>query len=441
MTDWLNAKAADLGRAVAGGTLDPVELTDAFLAAIEAHPKGPDIYARPMPEAAHEAALAARSRAKEGRLRGPLDGVPVSWKDLFDTAGVVTEAGSRILAGRIPKADAVVVERGTAAGLVPLGKTHLSELAFSGLGINPMTATAPNPHGEGLCPGGSSSGAAASLSFGLAAGAIGSDTGGSVRIPAAWHDLVGLKSTHGLVPLDGAVPLIPSLDTVGPLCRSVEDAALLHAILADEAPADLSGASLSGTRLLVDTGVFAENLDRGIARAFEEAVARLAAAGARIEERTLVSPREVLTHAWTVGVESYAVWGEAIEANPDAMFPMIRARFETGKGHDAVRYQRALLAIARLRGDWLAETQDFDAVLAPTTAIPAPEIAPLLADDQRYIATNMLALRNTRIGNMLGLSALTLPTGTPMAGLMLIGRPMGEAALLRLGAAAERALG
>lgn len=440
MTDWLTRSAASLGREIEKGAIDTVELTDAFLEAISAHPEAGRIYARTMPEAAHAAAEAARRRAKAGERLGPLDGVPISWKDLFDTEGVVTEAGSKLLAGRLPEEDAVVVQRGAAAGLVPLGKTHLSELAFSGLGLNPMTATSPNPHGGGLCPGGSSSGAAASVSFGLAAAGIGSDTGGSVRLPAAWHDLVGLKTTHGLIPLDGVVPLIPSLDTVGPLCRTVEDAALIHAVLDGSDPADLSDGDLSTARFLVETGVFQDGVDPSIARGFETALERLARAGAGIEERALPAVGEVLEHSWIVGVESYAVWGDEIEANPDAMFPMIRARFETGKGKDAVAYQRALMALAQLRKDWIVETLAFDAVLAPTVAIAAPEAAPLLADERAYVETNLKALRNTRIGNMLGLSALTVPTGTPMAGLMLMGRPFGEARLLALGAAAERAL-
>ncbi len=440
MQDWLWATASDLGRGIDTGRIDPVDLAETYLAAIDAHPLTSRIYARTMPEAARAAAGAASRRAREGRRLGPLDGVPISWKDLFDTSGTATEAGSRLLAGRVPETDATVVTRGAAAGLVPLGKTHLSELAFSGLGINPMTATAPNPHGEGLVPGGSSSGAAASISFGLAAAGIGSDTGGSVRIPAAWHDLVGLKTTHGLIPDDGVVPLVPSLDTVGPLCRSVEDAALLHAILADRPPADLEDGSLAGTRFLVDTGTFMEEIDPAIAGAFEAAVTQLAAAGSEIVRRRIASAPKALSLAWIVGVEAYAVWGEQIEARPDDMFPMIRARFETGKGHDAVAYQRALFELADTRRAWRSETEGFDAVLAPATAITAPEAAPLLEDEQHYIATNLKALRNTRIGNMLGLSALTLPTGTPMAGLMLMGRPMGEDRLLHVGAAVERVL-
>ncbi|MDH3264989.1 MAG: amidase family protein, partial [Paracoccaceae bacterium] len=201
MDDWRKMSAGDLGRGIASGGIDPVELAEAFLEAIAAHPDASRIYARTTPERARAEAKAAAERARAGHRRHPLDGVPISWKDLFDSAGVATEAGSALLAGRVPVADAAVLANATAQGSVCLGKTHLSELAFSGLGLNPITATPPNVNDPAAVPGGSSSGAAASVAFGLAAGAIGSDTGGSVRIPAAWNDLVGLKTSVGRLPM------------------------------------------------------------------------------------------------------------------------------------------------------------------------------------------------------------------------------------------------
>ena len=220
--------------------------------AASAHEYGPRIYVRMTRERALAEAEGARKRAKSGFRRGLLDGVPISWKDLFDTAGIVTEAGSMLLAGRIPEADAAVLQRATQAGMVCLGKTHMSELAFAGLGVNPAyggnidprPGTPPNVNDPALAPGGSSSGAAASVAFGLAAAGIGSDTGGSVRVPAAWNDLVGLKTTHGRLSLKGVVPLAESFDTVGPLCRTVEDCAQLLAVMEGGKPADLRGASL-----------------------------------------------------------------------------------------------------------------------------------------------------------------------------------------------------
>ncbi|MGA1684985.1 MAG: amidase, partial [Gemmobacter sp.] len=236
--------AAALGREIEAGRADPVALAEAFLGAIAAHPEGARVYARTTPERAMAEAGAARARARAGLRRHPLDGVPLSWKDLFDTAGIATEAGSALLAGRVPAADADVLAEATRAGLVCLGKTHMSELAFSGLGLNPVTATPPNVNDPARVPGGSSSGAAASVALGLAPAAIGSDTGGSVRIPAAWNDLVGLKTTEGRIGLGGVVPLAESFDTVGPLARSVEDCALILSALEGGRPADLRGATL-----------------------------------------------------------------------------------------------------------------------------------------------------------------------------------------------------
>jgi len=329
--DWLNLSAAELGRRIGRGEIDPRDLTEAFLSAVDAHSFGPRIYARTTPTRARAEAEASAARAKAGVRLGPLDGVPVSWKDLFDTAGTPTEAGSKMLAGRTPDRDAEVVARGARAGLVCLGKTHMSELAFSGLGVNPMTATSPNIHDPDAAPGGSSSGAAASVAFGLAAAAIGSDTGGSVRIPSAWNDLVGLKTTAGLIPNDGVVPLSPTLDTVGPLTRTVEDAALLYAILSGQPAPDLSEASLAGRSFYVPTDAALDDLDPAIARAFDDALARIEAAGATIARGPAPELVETLALAAEggaiVNTEGWAIWRETIEAKGDLMFPMIRKRF------------------------------------------------------------------------------------------------------------------
>ena len=245
MADWQDKSAGDLGRGIGAGDIDPVALAEFFL---ERAAASADIYARLTSGRARSEAMAARDRARTGTRHGPLDGVPLSWKDLFDTAGIATEAGSALLEGRVPDADAEVLSTASQGGLVCLGKTHMSELAFSGLGVNPVTATPPNRHDPGLAPGGSSSGAAASVAFGLAPAGIGSDTGGSVRLPAAWNDLVGLKTTSGRLSLAGVVPLAAKFDTIGPLTRTVEDAALVLAALEGRKPLDLAGASLKGAR-------------------------------------------------------------------------------------------------------------------------------------------------------------------------------------------------
>lgn len=438
---WLFMRAAELGRGMERGEIDPRDLTEAHLDAIAAHPEAPRIYARATPDRARAEAAASASRARAGLRRGPLDGVPVSWKDLFDTAGTPTEAGSALLAGRTPDRDAAVVATAGRAGLVCLGKTHMTELAFSGLGINPVTATPPNVNDAQAAAGGSSSGAAASVAFGLAAAGIGSDTGGSVRVPAAWNDLVGLKTSPGLLPLDGVVPLAPRFDTIGPLARSVEDAGLLIAALLGRPAADLAGARIDGARLLVlDTAALGETRPEPAA-AFAAAVERLGAARVRIVTGAVPPAEEAFALAATLFAgEAFAVWGEAIEAQPEAMFAPVRERFRSGAAYSAADFVRAWTRLDALRASYRAATAGYDAVLVPTTPNLPPKVARLLAEDAHFTAENLLALRNTRVANLMGLAALTLPLAAPSCGLTLMAGPGSEARLLRLGAAMERAL-
>ena len=440
-TPWNQMSAAALGRAIEAGQINPVELTEHFLDAAAAHPMGARIYARLTPARARGEAMSAAARAKSGLRRHPLDGVPLSWKDLFDTAGVATEAGSALLKGRVPQADAQVLQTATLLGSVALGKTHMSELAFSGLGLNPVTATPPCIHDEQAVAGGSSSGAAASVAFGLAAAAVGSDTGGSVRIPAAWNDLVGLKTTLGLLPTQGVVPLCESFDTVGPLARSVEDCALLLSLLAGNKPADLTGASLTGTRLAVLQTTTLDDLRPEPARAFETALPRLSAAGAQITHIAAPEVAEALILAAALfPAEAYAIWGPTIEAAPQKMFPRILDRFRAGAQVSATDYITARRRLTQLRAIFADRTGGFDAILLPTSAILPPNAKRLMTDDAYYVSENLLALRNTRIGNLMDQCVLTLPTGHPSCGLSLMSAPRTEARLLRLGQAAERAL-
>ena len=442
MTDWTTVSAADLGRAYEAGQADPVEVTEAYLAKIDAHPLRDRIYARVTPARARAEARAASERARLGLRRGPMDGVPVSWKDLFDTAGVATEAGSALLRGRTPDRDARVLRTATLMGCVCLGKTHMSELAFSGLGLNPVTATPPCVNDAGAVPGGSSSGAAASVAFGLAAAAIGSDTGGSVRIPSAWNDLVGLKTTAGRVSLEGVVPLAAKFDTVGPLVRTVEDAALMLAALEGTAPIDTRGARpLTGTRLAVLETIALDGVRDAPLRAFENAVERLRAAGAEIVP---VEAPEIEGPMGDAGVlytaEAWGLWGQTIDANPDVMFRPIRERFEGGKAFSGADYVAAWTRLEQARAVWARRMAGFDAVLAPTAPNLPPKAEELMKLGEYYVTENLLALRNTRIGNLMGLAVLTLPTGVPSCGIQLMGTAMGEERLLRLGLSAEAAL-
>jgi len=436
--DWRLAGAVEQGRAIAAGQLDPVEQTEAYL---EAAQHSNDIYARLTPQRARDEAMAAHQRAKSGQRRGVLDGVALSWKDLVDTAGVATESGSRLLAGRVPDRDAEVLVQAGLGGSVCLGKTHMTELAFSGLGVNPMTATPGNIHDVKRAPGGSSSGAALSVARGLAAAAVGSDTGGSVRIPAAWNDLVGLKTTHGRVSTRGVVPLCRSFDTIGPLARNVEDCAHVLALLEGRNPPDLRDTTLRGARLLVLEGLPFEGTREKPVQGFETAVDRLAKAGAVIERRglSMVAPAMDLSGI-LFAPEAYGEWKHLIEAAPEKMYPLILERFRSGRDVLASDYVAGWHALADYRAAYLAATAEYDAVLVPTAPIAPPDAQRLLTDRDYFETENLLALRNTRIGNILGLCVLTLPTGVASCGISLMGAPMGEDRLLRLGMAAESAL-
>ncbi|WP_170383959.1 amidase [Ruegeria atlantica] len=441
MQDWLTMTACDLGRGIGMGRIDPVELTETYLSAIDAHPHRDRIYARVTHDRARSEARAAQTRAKLGQRLSLLDGVPISWKDLFDTAGIATEAGSALLTGRVPDTDAVVVRNTTAMGAVCLGKTHMSELAFSGLGLNPITGTPPCVDDEDAVSGGSSSGAAASVAWGLAAGGMGSDTGGSVRIPAAWNNLVGLKTTAGRVSLEGVVPLCLRFDTAGPLARSVEDAAHLLALLEGGNPADLRGASLKGRRFADLQNVAKDDLRDAPRKAYDDAVERLRDAGAEIVPLEVPELNEAMGLSGLLyTTEAYGLWRDVIEANPDAMYPEILERFRTGKKVSGADYVAAWSKLKACRAAWDAAAAGFDAVLAPSAPILPPKLERLMSDHDYYVTENLLALRNTRIGNLMGLAALTLPTGTQGCGLMMMGYPGSEEALLRLGSAAEAVL-
>ena len=439
--DLLKKTASDLGRLIELGTISPLELTTNFLDAIDQHPLANRIYARTTPERALAEAQSATARAVQGTRVGPLDGVPISWKDLFDTAGVATEAGSAFLKDRIPGKDAVVLQNATHAGLICLGKTHMSELAFSGLGLNPVTETPPCVNDLDAVAGGSSSGAATSVAFDLAAAGIGSDTGGSVRIPSAWNDLVGLKTTSGLLPLQGTVPLCTKFDTVGPLCRSVEDAANLFTALGGTAPISLVQPGLRGKRFAICKTLALDELDPEPKRAFEDAVLSLQAAGVQVEELEIPEIAKAMPlSACLFTTEAYAQWRKDIEARSELMFTEIRDRFLAGKGFKGYEYVEAWQTLDRLRAAYITRTAGYDAVILPSSAILPPNIHKLGADQAYYIRANLLALRNTRIGNLMGLCSLTLPTKHASCGLMINCNPFEERKLLTLGAEVEHAL-
>ncbi|RMC34738.1 amidase [Paracoccus alkanivorans] len=440
--DWLKATAVQQGRAIIAGLLDPLDQTEAYLTAIKAHPDGKRIYARLTEARARSEAIAAHDRAKAELRRGVLDGVAISWKDNIDSGGSVTEAGSRLLEGRVPRRDAETLAQATREGLVCLGKTHMTELAFSGLGLNPMTATPPNSWDPSRAPGGSSSGAAVSVALGLAAAAIGSDTGGSIRVPAAWNDIVGFKPTHGAVPSQGVVPLCRRFDVAGPLARSVEDCAEIMAVLTGRQAVDLKDVSAAGLRLMILDGLPFEDAEDGPVSAFDDAVDRLARAGASIVHASLgVVGRAMELSPLLFAPEAYGIWRAQIEDAPELMHKPILERFRGGAEVSAADYVGGWEKLTRLRREWAAKTAGYDAILLPSSAILPPDAARLGEDEKYFARANLLTLRNTRIGNLLGLPAVSLPTGHRGCGIMAMGHAGGDRHLLRVAAGMEIALG
>jgi len=381
----------------------------------------------------------------------PLSGLAVSVKDLFDVAGQPTAAGSLVLADAAPAAtDAVAVARLKAAGGTVIGRTHMTEFAFSGVGVNPHHTTPANPADAAVAriPGGSSSGAAVSVATGAAFIGLGSDTGGSIRIPAALCGIVGFKSTARLVPTGGALPLSPTLDAVCAMTRSVRDAILAHEVLAARTMGR-SAAPLSAYRLAVPRTQMLDQLDDTVARAFHRAIELLRAAGARIDEIALDPIRDLGAIQSTGGfaaAESYAWHRELLARCGDGYDPRVRARIERGAGMKAYEY----IDLCAARGRWIAAvasaTQGYDALLSPTVPIVAPpiaQVAPGTERDEEFFRVNALLLRNPSVVNMLDGCALSLPchaAGELPVGLMVWHGALRDDTVLNIGLQAEAVL-
>ena len=443
----IDQSALTLGQQIEAGRCDPRDLVDQLLQAIPLADPDQVIYSRLSPNRARAEAEAAFGRAKRGLRWSVLDGVPLSWKDLFDTAGIETCGGSALLAGRIPMRDADVLQRLTDSGTVCLGKTNMTELAFSGLGINPVTGTPANPYDPQILrvPGGSTSGGAVSVARGLAAAAIGSDTGGSIRLPAAWNGLVGLKPTWGAMPMTGVLPLAPSFDTIGPLAQDVADAAAIFDLMSARPHRPVIPAALDRCIFWRPGEPVAAQTDEKVAYAFQSALKHMTAAGARVVEGPWPEAVAALALGPTlVGAEAFAQWGAAIDAAPERMSEQLRSRFGGGRHVTAAAYLQAQSELAEIKRAHIQAYSGFDALILPSCAIVPPPVQPLLDDPDLFSRTNLLALRNTRLANLLGLPALTLPLPDRAddlpVGLMLVGLPQSEARLLSLGAALERIL-
>jgi aspartyl-tRNA(Asn)/glutamyl-tRNA(Gln) amidotransferase subunit A len=392
------------------------------------------------------AAQAADARARAGISLGPLDGTIVSIKDLFDVAGEVTRAGSKVLAdeGRQAARDAPVVRRLRAAGAVILAKTNMSEFAFSGLGLNPHYGTPGNPADRARVPGGSSAGAAVAVADGMCDIAIGSDTGGSTRIPASFCGITGFKPSHQRVPTEGAFPLSYALDSIGPMARCVTDCANADAVLAGEMPEPLQAMPLAGLRLGVAQGLPLENLDDTVGRRFPEALDRLERAGARLTYEKLPvidDMMQALSRTSILMAEVYSIHKERLARRGDDIDQIVRARVEKGAGISAADYIIAVRTRAALIRAMDARLADLDALVLPSTPIVAPRIDEV-GNPKDFMARNAMALRNTTIANFFDLTAISLPLprdGALPTGLMLFARNGHDRRLFRVAAAVEKA--
>jgi len=400
---------------------------------------------------ARAAAAAADRAVAAGRDPGPLAGLAVSIKDLFDVEGEPTRAASVALADAAPAAqDAAAVARLRRAGAAFIGRTNMSEFAFSGVGINPHHGTPANPATARLdptprIPGGSTSGGAVSVAAGAAWAALGSDTGGSIRIPAALQGLVGFKGTARRVPIAGAVPLSTTLDTVSAITLSVRDAVLLHEVLA-ERRVEVARRPIASLRFAVPRTMVLDSLDPTVARAFDRALSRLAAAGATIETIDLPLLGEIASINASGGfaaAESWT-WHRKLLAERGADYdPRVALRIRRGAAMSAAEYIELLAA----RRDWIGRMEEamrpYDALLSPTVPIVAPAIGPLVASDEAFFAANGLLLRNPSIVNLLDGCAHSLACHAEdelPVGLMLWAAAMRDDAVLDAGLAVEAAL-
>jgi len=435
-----------LSAQLAAGQVTSRALVEGCLARIDdAAGEGARTFLKVHRDAALTAAGQQDRLRKEGRAPSPFAGIPASIKDLFDIAGDVTTAGSIALRDHAPAMrDAAAVARLKAAGFLVIGRTNMTEFAFSGLGLNPHYGTPANAYDRkaGRIPGGSSSGAAVSITDGMAFGALGTDTGGSCRIPAALCGIAGFKPTQSRVPLDGAFPLSSTLDSIGPLAATVTDCAVLDAVLAAEPSFDLAKASLRGLKLAAPQSFVLEGMDGHVAAAFEAALKRLSAGGATITDIPLTELLEIPAIFAKGGFPAYEAWAvhrELIAAKGDVYDPRVRVRIMRGREQNEADYATLKAARAGMIARVEKITAPFDALVLPTVPQVAPTIASL-ADDNTFRDINLLMLRNPTVANFLDRCAVSIPchrAGDAPVGLMLIGAHGADRRLLAMAAAVE----
>jgi aspartyl-tRNA(Asn)/glutamyl-tRNA(Gln) amidotransferase subunit A len=439
MTNRPNPGILQLAADLAAGRTTSRKLTEEALARIEdPRGEGSRAFIKVYKSPALAAADASDALRKAGMVPGPLAGIPVSIKNLCDVAGETTLSGSKALDDAPPaKADAPVVARLRAAGAVIVGSTNMSEFAFSGVGFNPHYGTPGNPADRKRVPGGSSAGAAVSVADRMAVAALGTDTGGSVRIPAAVCGLVGFKPTARRVPIDGVVPLSTSLDSIGPLANSVECCAIVDAVFAAEPIAIPEAAPLAGLRFGIPRQFVMDELDSTVATAFDRACKALSAKGVKIESFDLPQLNElpaINAKGGFAASEAYAWHQKLIARRGKDYDQIIYPRIMRGKEMSAADYIDLLAARADLQKRVSAVTSNYDAVIMPTCAIVAPTLDEV-STSQGFTKKNLLLLRNTTIGNFLDRCGISLPchaAGELPVGFMLMGEAMADQRVLAM---------
>jgi aspartyl-tRNA(Asn)/glutamyl-tRNA(Gln) amidotransferase subunit A len=444
-TGTLEQLAADL----ASGRTTSRELVEGCLARIAApQGQGKQVFLKVATHVARASADFIDTLRKEGAAPGPYAGIPISVKDLFDVAGEVTTAGSVILGDAAPaRRDAVAVARLRAAGFVVIGRTNMTEFAFSGLGVNPHFGTPCNPweRASQRIPGGSSSGAAVSVTDGMAFGALGTDTGGSCRIPAAMCGIVGFKPTARRIPTAGAYPLSSTLDTVGPLAHSVACCAVLDAILANEPRSAPAAASLAGLRFAAPRSYVLEGIDTRVYAAFERALRLLSREGVHVEDIPFAELNELPAINRLGGFaapEAYEFHRDRIAVDAPRYDPRVLARILRGREQSAADY----IELGRRRADFIERAAPvmaaYDVLLMPTVPMIAPRLEDLREDDS-YTRINALALRNSAAVNFIDGCAISVPcqeSGEAPVGLTLLASGNNDRRLLSIAAAAEKIL-
>ncbi|MFK8905702.1 amidase [Streptomyces sp. YS-3] len=439
--------------AIRARQLSPVELVDSVLGRLEKVEPHLHAYATVTAERARREARAAAKDAAAGRLRSPLHGIPMGLKDLIDVAGMVTSAGSRVRAGHCAEADSTVAARLSTAGAVLLGKTHTHEFAY-GL-ITPQTH---NAWKRDRIAGGSSGGSAVAVAAGTATFGLGTDTGGSIRVPAALNGAVGLKPTYGLVPRTGITPLSWSLDHVGPITRTVADAALVLSVLAGHDPRDPAslaapeadyrpgaGTDLAGLRVGVPRNYYFDHVDPEVEAAVRRAIDQLQALGARLVEVEIPMTRYIQATQWGLMVpEATAYHERTLRTAPELYQEDVRVLLEAGHLMPAGDYLRAQRARTLMRQAWSHLMDDVDVIAAPTVPATAAAAGEELITWPDGTVENVsdAYVRLSAPANITGMPSLTVPVGLDAAGLpigmQLLGRPFGEGVLLRVGHAYEQ---